>query len=135
MEAQLVDFKMAVRTGRERYTFSVPYNGAGKSDRPMVLLRRVLAEHHGARRPPAAMLFADPGAPPTLRLFHLAARVTGRWLARLHEAVPLRTPLGGVYHGHSVRKGAASEAYALGVPVAVIAELLGHVSTQRSLQH
>jgi len=81
------------------------------------------------------MLFADPGAPPTLRLFHLAARVTGRWLARLNEAVPLRTPLGGVYHGHSVRTGAASEAYALGVPVAVIAELLGHVSTQRSQQH
>ena len=135
MEAQRVDFKMAVRTGRERHTFSVPYNGSGKSDRPIVLLRRVLAEHHGARRHPAAMLFADPAAPPTLRIFHLAARVTGRWLARLREAVPLRTPLGGVYQGHSVRKGAASEAYALGVPVAVIAELLGHVSTQTSLQH
>ena len=134
LEAQLVDFKMAVRTGRERHTYSVPYNGPGRRDRPMLLLRRVLAEHHGARRHPAAMLFADPGAPPMQRRFHLAARVTGRWLARLREVVPLRTTLGGVYQGHSVRKGAASEAYALGVPVAVIAELLGHVSTQTSLQ-
>jgi len=134
LEAQLADFKMAVRTGRERHTFSVPYNGPGQADRPMLLLRRVLADHHGARRHPAAMLFADPSAAPTQRRFHLAARVTGRWLARLREVVPLRMPLGGVYQGHSVRKGAASEVYALGVPVAVIAELLGHVSTQTSLQ-
>jgi len=134
MEAQLVDFKMALRTGRERHTFSVPLNGAGKSERPMQLVRRVLVAHYAARRDPAAMLFADPAAPPAQRRFHLAARVTGRWLARLREVVPLRTPLGGVYQGHSVRKGAASEAYALGVPVAVIAELLGHVSTQTSWQ-
>ena len=134
LEAQLVDFKMALRTGRERHTFSVPLNGADKADRPMLLVRRVLEAHYAAHRHPTAMLFADPAAPPAQRRFHLAARVTGRWLTRLREVVPLRTPLGGVYQGHSVRKGAASEAYALGVPVAVIAELLGHVSTQTSLQ-
>lgn len=33
-----------------------------------------------------------------------------------------------------MRSGAASEAFALGVPVAVIAELLGHVSTETSLR-
>ena len=135
LEAQLVDFKMATRTGRERHTFSVPYNGPDKADRPMLLLRRVLAAHHAAHRHPSAMMFADPAAPAAQRRFHLGARITARWLSRLREVVPLRTPLGGVYQGHSVRKGAASEAYALGIPVAIIAELLGHASTQTSLQH
>jgi len=134
LEAQLVDFKMALRSGRERHTFSVPLNAADTPDRPMLLVRRVLAAHYAAGRHAAAMLFSNPAASPTQRRFHLASRVTGRWLMRLREVVPLRTPLGGVYQGHSVRKGAASEAYALGVPVAAIAELLGHVSTQTSLQ-
>ena len=134
LEAQPVDFKMSLRTGRERHTFSVPLNGAAKADRPMLLVRRVLASHYAAYLHPAAMLFADPAAPPTERRFHLAARITGRWLTRLRELVLLRTPLGGLFQGHLVRRCAASEAYALGVPVAVIAELLGHLSPQTSLQ-
>lgn len=49
LEAQLVDYKMALRTGRNRHTLSVPFNQPSQLDRPMQLLRRVLAAHSAAR--------------------------------------------------------------------------------------
>eukprot|EP00170_Pyropia_yezoensis_P009787 contig_43918_g9825 len=129
MELQVIDFKMALRTGRERLAFTVPINWDGnKDDKVARLLRLVVDRHDAAGRHPQAMLFADPDVPPTLRLYWLAARITNKWLKRLMQALPLAAPLGGRYQGHSLRAGAGSEAYALGVPAPMIAEMMGHAS-------
>ena len=135
MELQLVDFKLALRTGRERHTFTVPIHCTpGVPDKPAALVRLVWERHRAAGRAPNALLFADPALPPPVRLFHLAARCTNAWLHRLLRLLPLPAPLGGVYQGHSVRAGAATEAYALGVPLPMIAEMLGHSSLETTLR-
>lgn len=135
MELQVIDFKMALRTGRERLAFTVPINWDGDNDDKVArLLRLVVDRHDAAGRHPQAMLFADPDVPPTLRLYWLAARITNKWLKRLMQALPLAAPLGGRYQGHSLRAGAGSEAYALGVPAPMIAEMMGHASVETTLR-
>lgn len=134
MQAQLIDFRVAFRNGCERHTLVVPSTADGQPDRPLLLIRRVWQDHYAAHRHPDAMLFADPSAPPAYRHFHLASRLMSHWLTPLREVVPLRVPLGGRYKGHSLCKGAAAEAFALGVPIAVVAEMLGHLTTKTSLQ-
>lgn len=127
LEMQIVDFKMALRTGRERHAFTVPINCTpGTVDRPAALIRHVCDEHRAAGRAPRALLFANPALPAPARLFHLAARCTNSWLKRLLDILPLPAPLGGIYQDHSVRSGAATEAYALDIPLPMISEMLGH---------
>lgn len=135
MEAQVVDFKLALRTGRERLAFTVPLDWDGdKADRIAQLLRRVIDRHDAAGRDKRAMLFADPAVPAPLRRYWLTARVTNKWLQRIMLILPIRAPLGGRYQGHSLRAGAGSEAYAVGVPVPVIAEMMGHASVETTLR-
>lgn len=135
LELQIVDFKLALRTGRERHAFTVPINTApGVRDKPAALLRRVWDAHAAAGRHPDDMMFADPHLPAPVRKFHLAARVTNVWLRRLMELVPVHVPLGGIYQGHSIRSGAASEAHAIGVPLPMVAEMLGHYSMEVTLR-
>lgn len=135
MELQVIDFKMALRTGRERLAFTVPINWDGdKDDKVARLLRLVVDRHDAAGRHPQSMLFADPSLPPPLRLYWLAARVTNHWLKRLMQVLPVAAPLGGRYQGHSLRAGAGSEAYAIGVPAPMIAEMMGHASVETTLR-
>lgn len=135
LEAQVVDFKLALRTGRERIAITVPVDWQdGKVDRVANLLRLVTARHDAAGRHPRAMLFANPTAPATHRRYWLAARITNTWLKHLLVVLPLAAPLGGRYQGHSLRAGAGSEAFAVGVPVPVIAELMGHASIETTLR-
>jgi len=135
MELQVVDFKMALRTGRERLAFTVPIHWDGdKDDKVARLLRLVVARHDAAGRHPQAMLFADLALPTPLRRYWLAARVTNKWLQRLMTELPIAAPLGGRYQGHSLRAGAGSEAYAIGVPAPVIAEMMGHASVETTLR-
>jgi len=135
MELQIVDFKMALRTGRERLTFTVPIDvEPGKPDRVARLLRLVIAQHDANRRHRTAMLFADPALPAPARQYWLAARVTNKWLQRLMALLPLPAPLGGRYQGHSLRSGAGSEAYAIGLPVAMVAEMMGHATVETTLR-
>lgn len=80
------------------------------------------------------MLFADPHLPPPVREFYLAARVTNVWMKRLLQLSPVPVPLGEVYQGHSLRSGAASEAYAIGVPLPMVFEMLGHASLETTVR-
>lgn len=135
LEVQIVDFKLALRTGRTRLAITVPVDWQdGKADRIADLLRLVTARHDAAGRHPDAMLFADPAAPASHRQYWLAARITNAWLQRLLGLLPLAAPLGGRYQGHSLRAGAGSEAFAVGVPVPIIAELMGHASIETTLR-
>ena len=135
LELQVVDFKMALRTGRERLAFTVPINTMpDKQDKVAALVRLVVEQHDAAGRHPDAMLFADPADPPAQRRFWLAARVTNVWLKRLLVLLPTPAPLGGKYQGHSLRSGAGSEAYAIGLPLPMIAEMMGHASTETTLR-
>lgn len=135
LEMQVVDFKMALRTGRERHAFTVPIDCTpGAVDRPAALIRLVWDQHRAAGRAPEALLFADPSLPAPTRLFHLAARCTNAWMRNLLTHLPIAAPLGGVYQGHSVRSGAATEAYALGIPLPMISEMLGHATLETTLR-
>jgi len=135
LELQVVDFKMALRTGRERLAFTVPLDcDPDKPDKVAQLLRLTVQRHDACRRHPKAMLFADPDLPDPVRRFWLAARVTNSWLRRLMELLPLTVPLGGRYQGHSLRSGAGTEAYAIGLPLPMIAEMMGHASVETTLR-
>lgn len=136
MELQVVDFKMALRTGRERLAFTVPVDvDPANPDRIANLLRLVTRRHDAAGRHPRALLFADPALSPAARLFWLAARITNTWLKRVRQLLPLQAPLGGRYQGHSIRSGAGSEAYAIGLPVPMIAEMMGHATADTTLRN
>lgn len=102
MQAQIVDFKIALRTRRERHCYDVPYS-AKVADRPQCLLARVLHPSRMARRESNALLFANPADAPARRLFHFVALDTSRWLANLRAVVHLLSPLDGLYKGHSIR--------------------------------
>lgn len=91
-------------------------------------------QHRAAGRAPQALLFGDPSLLAPTRLFHLAARCTNTWMRNLLAHLPLPAPLGGVYQGHSVRSGAATEAYALYIPLPVISEMLGHAALETTLR-
>lgn len=135
MELQVVDFKLALRTGRERHAFTIPINcNTQVTDKPAALVRLVWEQHVAAGRRPDHMLFADPHLPPPVREFYLAARVTNVWMKRLLQLAPVPVPLGGVYQGHSLRSGAASEAYAIGVPLPMVSEMLGHASLETTMR-
>jgi len=56
--------------------------------------------------------------------------VTNTWLRHLLELLPLPAPLGGKYQGHSLRSGAGSEAFAIALPVVMVAEMMGHASVE-----
>jgi len=136
LELQVVDFKMALRTGRERLSFTVPVDvDPAKPDKVADLVRLALRSHDAAARHPRAMLFADPALPAPTRRFWLAARVTNSWLQRAMQQLQLVAPLGGRYQGHSLRSGAATEAYAIGLPVPMIAEMMGHASVETTLRN
>jgi len=112
LELQVFDFKMALRTGRERLAFTVPIDWDNdKDDEIARLLRLVVQRHDAAGRSPDAMLFADPGLPSPLRQYWLSSRVTNAWLQRVMVVLPIAAPLGGRYQGHSLRAGTVSEAY------------------------
>lgn len=136
MELQVVDFKMALRTGRERLVFTVPMDcDPAKPDKVALLLRLAVSRHDSCNRHPKAMLFADPALPAATRRFWLAARITNSWMRRLFELLPLAAPLGGKYQGrHSLRRGTGSEAYAIGLPLPMIAEMMGHASVETTLR-
>lgn len=76
------------------------------------------------------MLFAALAVPPPMRRYQLSARVTNTWLRRLTEVLPISAALGGLYQGHSLRFGAGSDAYAIGVPLPMIAEMMGYASVE-----
>lgn len=136
MELQVIDFKMALRTGRERLAFTVPVDvDASKPDKVATLIRLVVARHDAAGREPRALLFADPALPAPARRFWLAARVTNTWLQNIMRLLPLHVPLGGRYQGHSLRSGAGTEAYAIGLPIPMIAEMMGHASIETTLRN
>jgi len=135
MKQRIVDFKMALGTGRERLTFTVPTGvEPGKPDRVARLVRLVIAQLDANGRHRTAMLFADPTLPAPALQFWLAARVTNKWLQRLMALLPLPAPLGGRYQGHSLRSDAGSEAYAIGLPVAMVTEMIGHASVGTNLR-
>lgn len=136
MELQIIDFKMALRTGRERLAFTVPIDWDEENDHIVArLLRLVVERRDAAGRHPHAMHFVDPSTPLPSRRYWLAARITSSWVHRVMQALSIAVPIGGRYQGHSLRAVAGSEAYAIGVPAPMIAEVMGHASvktTQRS---
>lgn len=135
MELQVVDFKMALRTGRMCLAFTVPCDWEPTNPDKVATLLRLTVERPDANdRHPKAMIFADPALPAPARRFSLAARVTNQWLKRAHELLLLAVPLGGKYQGHSLRSGAGSEAYAIGLPLPIIAEMMGHASIEKTLR-
>lgn len=48
--------------------------------------------------------------------------------------MPVHLPLGGIYQGHSLRSGAATAAYSIGVPLPMVVEMLGHSSTEVNMR-
>ena len=134
MELQVVDFEMALRTGGDRPTFAVSTDWEpGKPDR-VAQLMVVTEQHDAAGQHARAMLFADPYQAAPASGFWLVAHVTNMWLRRALELVSLRTPLGGKYQGLSLRSGVGSEAYAIGLPAAMIAAMMGHASVETTLR-
>lgn len=135
MKLQVVDFKLALRTGRERHAFTVPIDtDPAVADKPAALVRLVWDQHRATGRAPDELLFADPHLPAPVRKFSLAARVTNVWLKRLLRLAPVPIPLGGIYQGHSLRSGAATEAYAIAVPLPMVSEMLGHASLEVTMR-
>lgn len=135
MELQIIDFKLTLQTGRKRHAFTVPIDcNPAKHDQPTALVRMVWKQDRAAGLDLAARLFADPHLPPEVRLFNLAARATNVWLCRLLDLVPVHLPLGGIYQGHSLRSGAATSAYSIGVPLPMVVEMLGHSSTEVNMR-
>jgi len=135
LELQVVDFKMALRTGRERLAFMVPINTTPDTpDKVAALVRLVVDQYDAAGRHPDAMLFANPSAPPAQSRFWLPARTANVWLKRLLTLIPTPTPLGGKYQAHFLRSGAGSEASAIGLPLPTIAEMTGHASPETPLR-
>lgn len=136
MELQVVDLKLALRTGRERLAVTVPVDvQPNKADKIADLIRLTVARHDAAGRHPRALLFADPALPALARRFLLAACVTNTWLRRVMSILPLHVPLGGRYQGHSLRSGAGTEAYAIGQSLPMIAELMGQASIETTLRN
>lgn len=136
MELQVIDFKLALRTGRERLAFTLPVNVDGSEpDKVADLMRLVVARHEAAGRHPRALLFADPALPAPARRFWLAARVTNTWLKLIMQLLPLHVPLSVRYQGHSLRSGAGTEACAIGLPIPMIAEVMRHVSVETTLRN
>ena len=74
---RIVDFKLALRTGRESHAFTAPINcDPTRVDKPAALVQLVWNQHRAAARASNALLFADPALLTPVRLFHLAARTT-----------------------------------------------------------
>lgn len=135
LELQQVDFKLALRTGRERHAFTVPVNRApGVVDKLVELVRLVWRQHCDAGRAPKALFFSDPALPAQVRLFHLEARTTNVWLRRVLGILRIAVPLGGVYQGHAVRAVAATRRTPSAFPSLPSPEMLGHRSLHTTLR-
>lgn len=134
MELQIVDLKMALRTGRERLAFFVPVEvEPGQPHRVAQLLCLAVAQNEACRRYAATMLFADPALPTPARRLWLAARIKNQWIQTLMRLLPLLAPLGRTWQSHSFCCCAASEANAIGLPVSMDAKMLGHGSVTATL--
>lgn len=135
LKMQVVDFKMALRKTRERLAFTVLINlTPDKQEKVAALVRLVVKQQDAAGRHPDAMLFADLADPPAQSRFWLAARVTNVWLKHLLVLFPTPAPLGRKYQGHSLRSGAGSQASAIGLPLPMIAEIMGPASRETTLR-
>jgi len=51
------------------------------------------------------------------------------------QLLPLAAPLGGRYQGHSLRSGAGTEAYPIGLPAPMMAERMGHAPVEMALRN
>lgn len=106
-----------------------------KPEKVAAVIRLVLARHDDGGRYPRALLFADLALPAPVRRFWLAARVTNTWLQHVMWLLLLHIPLGGRYQEQSLRGGPGNEAYAIGLPLPTIAELMGHASIETTLSN
>lgn len=108
------------RAGAKRLTYTVPPDPHGP-DLPLALLRDRLAWLVAARAPPTQPIFSPLGdlRPPT-------REAMGQWLAAACADLKITAPLGSFFAPYSTRGGAATAAYAIGVPDGRIVALLGH---------
>jgi len=121
VDFQVVRYKNAERRrGAHRLTYTIP-PAPRQPDLPLDLLRDRLAWLSAAGAPLAQPVFSSLGSlrPPS-------RDDMARWLAEVCAALGISAPLGAFFSPYSTRGGAATAAYAAGVPDGRIVALLGH---------
>lgn len=132
-QAQVPVYKMGVLKRGSRLAFTIPVaEGGWAADAPLHLVRRVWSRHYLAGRAAAAHLFAPLGRS---ALQPLPTQVVTAWLSRLLPLTTCTPPLGVKWTGHSPRAGAASSAYAIGLPPPLIQQFMGLSSVDTAYKH
>jgi len=133
VQVQVPIYKMGVLKKGWRLAFSIPTAAGGwGANPPMCLLRSVWVEHYRSGRVASEHLFAPPvrGA-----LKPLSTEAVTAWMRRLLPFTTCMPPLGVKWTGHSPRAGAASSAYAVGLPPPLIQQNMGLSSVDTSYKH
>lgn len=131
--AQVPVYKMGILKQGERLTFRLPVGPGGwAADPTLRLVRRVYLQHYRLGRAPGEHLFAPPGR---LAFVPMPTQVVTRWLRRQLALTGHTPPLGTKWTGHSLRAGAASAAYAVGLSVGLICQLMGLSSAKTAFKH
>lgn len=132
-QAQVPVYKMGILKHGSRLAFNIPVADVGwGADVPLRLVRRVWTQHYRPGRAPTSHLFAPPYRS---ALQPLPTQVVTTWLTRLLPLTSCTPPLGVKWTGHSPRAGAASSAYAIGLPPPLIQQLMGLSSVDTAYKH
>ena len=132
-QVQVPIYKMRVLKKGRRLAFSIPTAACGwGADPPMRLLRSVWVEHYRSGRAASEHLFAPPGRG---ALQPLPTQGVTAWMRRLLPFTTRTPPLGVKWTGHSPRAGAASSAYAVGLPPPLIRQMMGLSSVDTAYKH
>lgn len=132
-QVQVPVYKMGVLKKGRRLAFTIPFAADGWSADPSLrLLRRVWTLHYRSGRAAEEHIFSPPGRS---ALQPLPTYAVTSWLRRLLPLTTCTPPLGVKWTGHSPRAGAASSAYAIGLPPPLIQQMMGLSSVDTAYKH